>query len=131
MCGCECKEPEKPEEPEEPEQIEWSLSFLSNAPFVESDDYSEWVLAEMNEISIKLPNPGVFFRVLIFQGEWEDQIVYLIAGSIYSGPMIYSETGKRIIFRDAKGFSIFCDTSANWIKIFDYGQGILPPYLMY
>jgi hypothetical protein len=115
MCGCECKEPE------EPKQIEWFLSFLSNAPFVESDDYPEWVLAKMDEISIVWPD-DMSVKISMFRGERYDRTLYLITGTVYNDPIMYYENGDRLIFGDAKGLSDFCDTSTNWIKIFDYGK---------
>ena len=82
-----------------------------------------WLLTKINEIETNHSKDIAIVKVEIFQGEWNEQIVYFIRHNLSSCLFceVYYENGEKIVYT----WDNFGTTSKSWKLIYTYGNGYL------
>ena len=117
----EIKKQHEEEEPDNEEAISVTFENLASAPkkIVSKENLPEWLVVRIN--NYYETRPSVISKVLIYQGEWNDQIVYFILDTFSSCLCdFFTKDGER-----ADNLSDLCGTSKNWIIIYEYGDFVL------
>ncbi|MGV8139195.1 MAG: hypothetical protein AB2L20_28710 [Mangrovibacterium sp.] len=103
--------------------------FLVKLQSVSSDVYAgssipEWLAIKINEIENRKDIDIV--KVKIFQGEWNEKVVYFIRHNLNSCIFceVYYEGGEKIVWSTEDILDAFCTTSKRWKIIYEYGNGI-------
>jgi hypothetical protein len=101
---------------------------LESASFFEQENFPEWLLIKIAEIESSYNNDSSIFKVRIFKGEWNKQIVYLIMDSLSSCIFceVYYENEEKIAWNETNkdDFEDFYDKSKDWELIYEYGNAI-------
>jgi hypothetical protein len=99
--------------------------LITEASVLEQENLPEWLLIKINEIESLNSKDSSIVRVNICQGEWNEQIVYLIKNNLSSCMFceVYYGNGEKIVFKDNL-FEDFSSDSKNWKIIYDYGNGL-------
>jgi len=113
LFGCKDKE-----EIKENETAGTTFSDLAKAPknIVSKETLPEWLVVRINDYYET--RPSLITKVLIYKGEWNDQIVFFILDTFSSCLYcnLYTEDGKR-----ADNLPDLRVTSKNWTIIYEYG----------
>ena len=101
-----------------------NLQSVQNSGVVGIFDFPEWLSVKIAEIETIHVEDDSFVRVWIYQGYWQNQIVYYISNPLNSCGFceIYFENGEQVIWT-SKDISLdnFCSTSENWELIYEFG----------
>ena len=107
-----------------------SDTFLTKLQSAPSDihikgAFSGWLLTKISEIETENSKDIAIVKVEIFQGEWNERIVYFIWHSLSSCLFceVYYENGEKIIWTTGDTSDNFRTTSKNWKLIYEYGNG--------
>jgi len=112
-----CKDNEKVNDVED-----MFLTRLRSAPLVEGEDLPDWLSFKIEEIE-RQAAPKSLTQIRIYQGEWENEVVYFITNDFYSCLFceIYYKNGEHIAL-NSTNVNEFSITSSSWTYIYEYGD---------
>ena len=103
------------------------LTTLKSAPsnIVEKSNFPGWLVTIINKIETENSKDVSIVKVNLFQGEWNEQIVYFVRHNLSSCIFceVYYEKGEKIEWPTDDVMDNFCATSKNWKLIYEYGNG--------
>ena len=91
------------------------------------ENIPEWLEVKIQEIETMCANDIFIIKTYIFKCEWKEQTIYFIANNLASCALceVYYKDGGKVIFSEEDIISdSFCETSKNWVLVYEYGDGI-------
>jgi len=106
--------------------VSWEQIYLAPYVKISKEKLPEWLAVRINDYYETRP-PSIC-KVLIYEGEWNNQTVYFIMDTFSSCLCdFFTKEGGRI--RD--NLSDLRATSENWIIIYEYGDFVFDLYELY